>query len=210
MTEEMQNRALTAALADAAAIRSTIERKANHNQNVIGLHLTVVAALAGFILVERADLRLLLLLPLLSTALGLNVVSQYRDIRIAGEYIEQVLGPAIARYTGNARVFGWETFYWKRKHDGHFAQALAMGLIFPGVSTVALAITLPAVRNPADVIAWSLGAGLLLLLLAAWSYRLREMVRARRGRSTQEHPPVAEPMVAQPTGSDPPTPAGHR
>ncbi|TDC40669.1 hypothetical protein E1211_00755 [Micromonospora sp. 15K316] len=209
MTEEMQNRALTAALADAAAIRSTIERKANHNQNVIGLHLTVVAAVAGFILAERADLRLLLLLPLLSAALGLNVVSQYRDIRIAGEYIEQVLSPAIARYTGNATIFGWESSYWKRKRDGHVAQALAMGLIFPGVSTVALAVTLPAVRNPADLLAWSLGAGLLLLLLAAWSYRLREMVRARRGLPPRERPAAADP-AARPRQPDPAAPAGHR
>ncbi|MEU2612136.1 hypothetical protein ABZ570_11210 [Micromonospora sp. NPDC007271] len=182
MTEEMPDRALTAALADAAAIRSTIERKAIHNQNVIGLHLTVVAAVAGIILSETADLRLLLLLPLVSAALGLNVVSQYRDIRIAGEYIEQVLRPAIAQCTGNGNLFGWETFYWKRKHDGHLAQAVAMGLIFPGVSALALAITLPAVRTLADQVAWGAGAGMLLLLLASWANRLVEMVRARRLR----------------------------
>lgn len=179
MTEEMQDRALTAALADAAAIRSTIERKANHNQNVIGLHLTVVAAVAGFILAEKADLRLLLLLPLISAALGLNVASQYRDIRIAGEYIEQVLSPAIAQYTGNRTIFGWESFYWKRKHDGHLAQAVAMGLIFPGVSTVALGVALPAARTGFDLLAWAVGAGLLALLLVSWSNRLREMIRAR-------------------------------
>ncbi len=182
MTDEMADRALTAALADAAAIRSIIERKAIHNQNVIGLHLTVVAAVVGIILSETADLRLLLLLPLVSAALGLNVVSQYRDIRIAGEYIEQVLRPAIAQYTGNGNLFGWDAFHWKRKHDGHLAQAVAMGLIFPGFSAIALAITLPAVHTVADGVAWAIGAGMLLLLLASWANRLAEMVRARRLR----------------------------
>lgn len=191
MGEDMPDRALTAALADAAAIRSTIERKATHNQNVIGLHLTVVAAVAGFILAEKADLRLLLLVPLVSAALGLNVVSQYRDIRIAGEYIEQVLRPAITRYTGNGRLFGWETFYWQRKHDGHLAQAAAMGLIFPGVSTLALVITLPAVRTLADRVAWAVGAGMLLLLLASWTNRLTDMARARRLRHLQRRKATA-------------------
>ncbi|NJP32059.1 hypothetical protein [Micromonospora thermarum] len=191
MTEEMRERALTAALADAAAIRSTIERKATHNQNVIGVHLTVVAAVAGFILAEKADLRLLLLLPLVSAALGLNVVSQYRDIRIAGDYIEQVLRPAIAQYTGNGTLFGWEAFYWKRKQDGHLAQAAAMGLIFPGVSALALAITLPAVRTLDDRLAWVVGAGMLVLLLASWTNRLSEMARARRVRLLQRRMPPA-------------------
>ncbi|MEV4197844.1 hypothetical protein [Micromonospora globbae] len=209
MTEEMQDRALTVVLADAAAIRSTIERKANHNQNVIGLHLTVVAAVAGFILAEKADPRLLLLLPLISAALGLNVASQYRDIRIAGEYIEQVLSPAVARYTGDRTLFGWETFYWKRKYDGHLSQALAMGLIFPGVSTVALAVTLPSVRSTSDVIAWSIGAGMLVLLLASWSYRLREMVRARHGRFLRRRaaPAPASAPAAAPEAAAVPAPA---
>ncbi|QGN50474.1 hypothetical protein GKC29_29055 [Micromonospora sp. WMMC415] len=199
MSGEMPDRALTAALADAAAIRGTIERKATHNQNVIGLHLTVVAAVAGFILAEKADLRLLLILPLVSAALGLNVVSQYRDIRIAGDYIEQVLRPAIAQYTGNGTLFGWEAFYWKRKHDGHLAQATAMGLIFPGVSTLALAITLPAVRTLADRLAWVVGAGMLVLLLASWTNRLSEMARARRVRLLRRRmPPAADTREAEP------------
>ncbi|MER7334499.1 MULTISPECIES: hypothetical protein [unclassified Micromonospora] len=188
MSEEQKNRALEAALADAAAIRATIERKANHNQALVGVNLTAVAAIAGFVLSEKADLRMFLLLPVLSTALGLSVVSQYRDIRIAGQYIEQVLRPAIARYTGEPSLFGWEVFYWRRKHDGHVAQALAMGVIFPGVSTLALAVTLPGIRTTADKLAWAVGAAMLLLLLGAWSNRLHEMVRARWARFRRASP----------------------
>ncbi|MEU9509404.1 hypothetical protein AB0D32_24350 [Micromonospora sp. NPDC048170] len=179
MSEEQKGRALEAALADAAAIRATIERKANHNQALVGVHLTAVAAVAGFVLSEKADIRMFLLLPVLSAALGLSVVSQYRDIRIAGQYIEQVLRPTIARYTSEPGLFGWEAFYWQRKHDGHVAQALAMGMIFPGVSVLALAVTFPGIQGAGDKLAWAVGAVMLLILIGAWSNRLREMVRAR-------------------------------
>ncbi|MFF5171532.1 hypothetical protein ACFY3U_02725 [Micromonospora sp. NPDC000089] len=194
---EMENRALSATLADAAAIRSTIERKANHNQNVIGVHLTIVAAVAGFVLSDKADLRLLLLVPLVSAALGLNVASQYRDIRIAGDYLEQVLRPAVARYTGDKSLFGWEAFYWARKHNGHLTQAMAMGLIFPGVSALALGISLYAVRGALGWLAWAVGAAMLILLLAAWANRLVEMARSRRVRllSRRVPPPRAAEVV---------------
>ncbi|MER7418004.1 hypothetical protein ABT346_14675 [Micromonospora peucetia] len=193
MSEEQKGRALEAALADAAAIRATIERKANHNQALVGVNLTAVAAVAGFVLSEKADIRMFLLLPVLSTALGLSVVSQYRDIRIAGQYLEQVLRPTIARHTGEPGLFGWEAFYWQRKHDGHVAQALAMGVIFPGISALALAVTLPGIQGTGDKLAWAVGAAMLLILLGAWSNRLGGMIRARwaqfRGsarRSTDE------------------------
>jgi hypothetical protein len=207
LSEEQKDRALEAALADAAAIRATIERKANHNQALVGVNLTAIAAVAGFVLSEKADLRMFLLLPVLSTALGLSVVSQYRDIRIAGQYIEQVLRPAIARYTGEPSLFGWEVFYWRRKHDGHVAQALAMGVIFPGTSTLALAITLPGVRTTGDRLAWALGAAMLLLLLAAWSTRLHEMVRARwaRFRRASSRPPADARSVSDDDGTRAPT-----
>ncbi|GGM67670.1 hypothetical protein GCM10011608_61110 [Micromonospora sonchi] len=193
MNEETRNRALQAALAEAAAIRSTIERKANYNQNLVGLNLTAVAAVAGIVLSEKADVRLLLLLPVLSAALGLSVAAQYRDGRIAGQYLEQVLRPAIARHTGDETLFGWETYYRQRKHNGHLGQAIAMGLIFPGVSTLALAFTLPSMDSWIDLAAWALSAGMLLLLIFGWSSRLIEMIRVRRGR--RQPTAVAERLI---------------
>ncbi|MFI7021134.1 hypothetical protein ACIBMZ_00240 [Micromonospora sp. NPDC049900] len=193
---------MDAALADAAAIRATIERKANHNQNLISLYLTAVAAVAGVVLSEKADVRLLLLLPMLSAALGLSVAAQYRDGRIAGAYLEEVLRPAIARHTGDDSLFGWETYYRMRKHDGHLAQAFALGLIFPGVSALALAFTLPSMRNWTDRAAWAIGAGMLLLLIVGWSPRLIEMFRARRHRRPTMPPAaVDEPSDATLAGS---------
>jgi len=92
-----------------AAYRQEILERSGHQHALLALNLTTVAALAGFVLTDHADSRLLLLLPVLSGSIGLLWCDHAWSIESIGGHLEAEL-PWLASYEqspGRVRRMRW-------------------------------------------------------------------------------------------------------
>jgi hypothetical protein len=80
------------ALAEFSILRDEIANRSSAQHTLIALNLTAIGGIRGFVLSSHADVRLLLLLPMLSPALGLLFFEHAKKI---GTHIDKVLGPAL-------------------------------------------------------------------------------------------------------------------
>jgi hypothetical protein len=81
--------------AEFAAYREEILHRSNQQYTLLALDLTALTAIAGFVLSNNADRLLLLLLPIVSSSIGLLWYDHARNIDSLGTYIRE-----------NLRVFG--------------------------------------------------------------------------------------------------------
>ncbi len=155
-------------------------------QVLINLNLTAAVAIGGIALSRLADkdlpsvesrqsLLLLLFLPLLSFALGLQYYGQDRSIILVGRYIDMELRPLACRLAGGVDVFGWEPNV--RRHERgrtiRFVMISDMLLLFPGIGALALAFSSPVAFTPPSPqplvgVIWVVEALLALILAALW------------------------------------------
>jgi len=75
--------------AEFAAYRQEILARAGHQHTLLSLNLTAISALVGFVLAHQADERLLLLLPIVSSSIGLLWYDHARNIESLGDYIRR-------------------------------------------------------------------------------------------------------------------------
>lgn len=149
--------AMDAALADWTVARGAMERLTLSIFGAISLNLTAVAAIAGFVYSGKADHRLLLIIPIVSSVLGLSAVGQLIYIRLTGAYLEDHVRPLIVEYAADRRLFRFEPYYKKNKGAGYLLQALTMGIVFIGTSVLALASTWSSLRTVSDKVLWGFG-----------------------------------------------------
>src|SRR5687768_11405744 len=85
------DRVVDIALAEFSALRNEIDNLANAQRTVMNMNITVVAAIAGFVLANRADPHLLIALPIASGAIGLLYQWYIVHAKHIGDYIDDVL-----------------------------------------------------------------------------------------------------------------------
>jgi hypothetical protein len=167
--------ALTVILTEFQTIRAAIDRKATSLLTLVSFNITAIAAVSGLVLSHKADIRLLLVLPVVSSGLGLLVFDLDRDIRLARSYIKNTLQPLAAQYARDDRVLRYASLIPRPPLIIIAVQAIPYGLLFPVVSLIALIVVIGHLTSLADWLAWGLGAVLLLVLLMVWSTRLWEL-----------------------------------
>src|SRR5438094_227548 len=96
------------ALAEFSVLRDEIANRSSAQHTLIGLNLTAIGGIGGFVLSSHADVRLLLLLPMLSPALGLLFFDHAINIKKIGTYIDKVLRPALVEILGPIRTMRYE------------------------------------------------------------------------------------------------------
>jgi hypothetical protein len=158
------DRAVDVILSEFSAARSEIDRKNAAYVSLLGLYVTGVGAVGGFVISNHASVRLLLILPILGSALGLAVMGESRDRKITGMYIVNELRPLLVEYAGDDRLLRWELFYREHGGRGYRNRAVAMGLLFPGISIGALVVTIGQLMSIGDWIAWLIGCSLVAVL----------------------------------------------
>jgi len=87
-------RTLEAALSEYTQLSEEIGRRSTAQQALVTVNATVIGAIGGFALARHQPV-LLVLLPVLSAALGLLWLDHARSIRSKGVYIGDVLAPVI-------------------------------------------------------------------------------------------------------------------
>ncbi len=110
MSDEDSTRSLCVqtALAEFSALRDEIANRSSAQHTLIGLNLTAIGGIGGFVLSEHADVRLLLLLPILSPALGLLFFDHAINIKKIGTYIGEELRPALVAILGPIGTMRYE------------------------------------------------------------------------------------------------------
>ncbi|MEV6695226.1 hypothetical protein AB0M35_27510 [Micromonospora sp. NPDC051196] len=167
------------ALAEFSALRSEIDNLANAHRAMIGLNITVVVAISGFILAEKARPQLLLVIPLASGAIGLVYQWYVLHAKHIGDYINDSLRPLLIDHTQDERVLAWEqrlrTKVYARRGSG-LAGQLAYLLLFPTVPVASLAIALLYLDSGWHWAAWLAGAALSVAQVTIWFWQARKWV----------------------------------
>jgi hypothetical protein len=182
--------ALNVITAEFNALRGEIKDRSSYAYTLLNINITATTAVAGFVLSGKADPLLLLILPLLSPALGMLFVDHAYNIDNIGEYIKSRLRPLATAAAGDSRLLGYEDFvaeYEQNKLLRILPLGLPLTLLFAGPPFAALLFSWAELK---DSWAWALWiAGLLMFVafIALWSrflfapYRRQKRSRAKKG-----------------------------
>lgn len=174
--------AVTVLLAEFDSLRSEIESRSHAQQTLSNLALTLSGATVAYALANDAIV-VLLLQPIIASALGMLYANHGHHIRRVGRYIERHLAPALADVTSDPRVMWWEKVaHSGRKRLSRQFWLLPPVLMFVGSSASVLAVALAArvfsnvARNsnllsiPLAVVGVLWFAGLCMVTLAAMAF----------------------------------------
>jgi hypothetical protein len=160
---------LNLTVAEFNALRGEIKDRSTIAYTLMNINITATTAIAGFVLSSKADPILLLILPLLSPALGMLFVDHSYNIDNLGSYIKSRLRPTAAAATGNPDVLGYEDFidaYEQNKLFRFLPLGLPLTLLFAGPPLAGLLFTWEQLK---DRWAWALWlAGLLMFIAFVW------------------------------------------
>jgi hypothetical protein len=84
-------RRVQVALAEFNALRGEIDAHSKTQDNLIVLVVTAIGVVAGLVIKDEGDPRLLLILPILVGAAGIRYLEQTRAIKLIGSYIREKL-----------------------------------------------------------------------------------------------------------------------
>ena len=102
-----KNLVISAALAEYTALRAEVTNRISGQDTMLNLYMTAVAAIFGFALSGHADLLILLVLPLLSTAARLLYHNHNMYIKLVSAYLNEQLRPLVTDRLGEPGLLGW-------------------------------------------------------------------------------------------------------
>ena len=154
--------------AEFEAYRQEISDRSGHQHALITLNLTVLSAVVGFVLSDKADPRVLLLLPIVSSAIGLLWYDHARNIESLGDHIRSEL----KRFNGyEERIAGLEKEEWRRVPMG-----LALIVLFVVTPIAGLVIPLGRIHG-AYWSLWGAGVSMSAICVFFFSRWIREGFR---------------------------------
>lgn len=179
---------LNIVLAEFNALRGEIRDRASAAYMLLNLNITATAAVAGFVLSDKADPLLLLVLPLLSPALGMLFVDHSYNITNLGNYINIQLRPLAISVAGDSRLLGYEEFvdqYERNKLLRFLPLGFPLMLLFAGFPCAALVFSASDVEHVWTWALWTAGVLMVVAYLALWAVFVIAPYRGR-DRSNEE------------------------
>jgi hypothetical protein len=156
------------ARAEFAAYRQEILHRSSQQYTLLALDLTALTAIAGFVLSDNADRLLLLLLPIISSSIGLLWYDHARNIDSLGTYIRENMG-AFGGY--EQRIDELEVSELRR-----VPMTLALLVLLVGAPISGLVVTLGDIDGPL----WALWACGLLVSAVCTFFLVRWMLAGLR------------------------------
>lgn len=184
-----KNLVISAALAEYTALRAEVANRISGQDTMLNLYMTAVAAIFGFALSGHADLLILLVLPLLSTAARLLYHNHNLYIKLVSAYLNDQLRPLVTERLGEPGLLGWHersAEYQTGPRWRRLAHPAGLGLLFPVPAAVALVLVIPRLFSPWAWLAWACG-WLLVLAQVVLTSQPVSSVRARRAVSHTEY-----------------------
>jgi len=180
-----KNLVISAALAEYTALRAEVTNRISGQDTMLNLYMTAVAAIFGFALSGHADLLILLVLPVLSTAARLLYHNHNLYIELVSAYLNDQLRPLVTDRLGEPGLLGWHersAEYQRGPRWRRLAHPAGLGLLFPIPAAVALVLVVPRLSSPWAWLAWACGWLLVLAQVVLTSQRVSS-VGARRAVS---------------------------
>lgn len=174
---------LNVVLAEFEALRGEITDRASAAYTLLNLNITATAAVAGFVLSDKADPRLLLILPLLSPALGMLFIDHSYNITNLGNYINKRLRPLATAAAGDSRLLGYEEFVDKYEQN-KLLRFLPLGfplmLLFAGFPCAALVFSVIKLEHAWAWTLWAAGVLMVITYIALWTVFIIAPYRGQR------------------------------
>jgi hypothetical protein len=201
-------------LAQYEALRDEMLRRASFQQALMALELTAVGTVVGFVLGKRSPTELLLVVPFISSTLGLLWLEHARHIGRIAQFIDEQLW---ARQQPS-----WETYRRSTENEAPWLSAIFWGsrlVVFFGASLATLLLGAIEGESAVAVSLLTPTGGLLTTLYVVASVRVLQVELRRGKREGLLEPPAAQPidvgpgpalrspaMSTQPPSSDPEAP----
>jgi hypothetical protein len=148
--------------AEFAAYRQEISDRSGHQHTLLTLNLTVLSVIGGFVLSDKANPLVMLLLPIVSGAIGLLWYDHARNIDSLGDHIRR----SLSQFSGYEKdIAAREKQEWRR-----LPMTCALLILFVIAPVSGLVIPFPGVHG-AYWLLWGGGAvvsGMCVYSFAAW------------------------------------------
>lgn len=191
-----------AILAEFNSLKDEVRSRSNDQSIILSLNITVIGAIGGLYLSEHADPRILFLIPIISSLLGMRYIDHAINIDNLGRFIQREVKPQLASALGVEKVIDYEVFaesFAERSNLRYFLFALPVALLFAGVPGCALVLPFIGVEteqyDTSFVGAAVLGGALLALFTLFWYRVVKQAKRAQPGTPANKE-------------NTPPTPSG--
>lgn len=172
---DAQKQMAAALLTQFTALRAEIQNRSTAQASMVTLNITAIGLIAGFFFAQHADARVLFVIPVLSSILGLVYVDHAINIGNIGRFIQTRIMPELARSGGATQLPDYEVFVREFERRGGFRLFLfGIPILFMFGVVPLGALVLPFMLNgynAADLTflgAAGLGGILLLLFMIAW------------------------------------------
>ena len=170
-------RALQVALAEFNALRAEIAARTTTQGSLITLVVTAIGIVAGLVVKDDGDPRLLLILPFLVAAAGIHSSEQDRAIALLGTYIRDELWPHLGGLVDDESIPSWENVVSDFRNSGKHRKAKILwssrllsgvpGVLIFGFGSVVPLVVLPFVEGALDQaiywVVWGLGVALTVM-----------------------------------------------
>jgi hypothetical protein len=162
---------LQAALAEFSDLRTEIQNRSGAAWTLVNLNVTATATILGFVLADKADPRLLLALPIVSSALGMLFIDHAYNINNLGSYINKKIRPVVRDASGDDRLLGYEEAmdkYEQKKLLRFIPFGLPLTILFSGVPLASLCFVLGSLGAGWAWVLWALDVVLVAVQLGLW------------------------------------------
>jgi hypothetical protein len=165
MKDAPRTMTLDVVLAEFTAARTAGDRGVSVTLSLISLNATAIAAVGGIVVSGHGNPAVLVVIPILSSILGIGIVDQVQYSQITDSYIMTVLRPLVVELTGDDRLLGIHDYYSAHRGSTRLLTAVGMGIAFPGVSIGSLVVSGFYLTSIGEWAAWILGVILTALLV---------------------------------------------
>ena len=139
-------------LAEYAYVRHELQSRSSSQATILSLNVTGIAAVAGFFFSQNADIRILFVIPVVSSLLGFLYLDHAINIGRLGRFIRWVIKPKLAQALHVAQLVDYEV------HSNNYHEPkLARRLLLP-CATLSMFGVVPAVALIIPVLSLISGA----------------------------------------------------
>lgn len=168
------------AIAEFTKLSDEIASRTSTQWTLLGLSATVSSTIGGFVLAEKASPLLLLVLPVLTSSLGLLFLDHAANIGNIAKYVNTVIKPLLREEARDPRLLSygeWVESYEERTIRRLLPFGVPLLVLFSAVPITALLYTVPFIHNPWAWVLWAIGAIMTAIQVSFWMHFLLPPIR---------------------------------
>lgn len=174
-------------LGEFGALRGEISNRSSAQNTLINLNITAVGTIGGLSIAYHANPLVLLILPPLSSALGLLYIDHARNISRLGWYVRERLWTSLRQASSDTKIptYEDEVASYERRALTRIGFGLPFFFMFWGPPIFGLAFTFSSLGDVWTIVLWVVGLLMLCDLVISWSaFIIRPFARRKGAKNT--------------------------